>query len=396
MKKRIVGSALIVLGIIVVFVLVHFVRIWTAEVKVVLDDNLKLEFNDKRKVSSFIKSINGEIIDDYYINSDKLGKKEVEFKFKNDDGVKVKYSFFVEVVDTVKPIIWVDGSYDVLKGSKIKLEDKILCGDNYDSNPRCTITGNYDLNKKGKYPLTFTATDSSGNTTVKNFTLNVYEKSKSSSSGESAEISYTSFKEFIKKYKNDNTEIGIDVSFWQGDIDFERLKSSGVEFIFIRVGGTDDEEEYFLDSKFKRNIEGANKYGIKAGIYYYSYANSVEQAKKEALWVIDKIKDYKIDLPVVFDWEEWGDFNTYNLSFYGLSKVAEAYLDVLKDHGYKGMLYSSMNYLERIWYDTGYDVWLAHYTDKTSYKGDYKYWQLSDTGKIDGIKGPVDVNIYYK
>lgn len=391
MNKKIKIGILVVLSILLVFFLIWFIRIKTAKIEVVLTPSLKLEFNDKKHVSDYITSINGKIIDDYIIDSKTLGTKEIKFKFINDDGIKVKYSYSLEVVDTTKPLIWLSDTYSVIKGSKTKLEDEILCGDNYDNNPKCTITGNYNLNKVGLYPLTFKAIDKSGNTAIKDFVLKVYEPKKNN---KEEEITYTPFKEFISKYKNDNTEIGLDISYWQGDIDFEKLKEAKVEFLFIRVGGTDDNKTCFLDSKFEQNIKGANENGIKTGIYFYSYANSKAQAKKEAEWVIEKIKPYKVELPIVFDWEEWGDFNSYNLSFYDLNEIAKAYLDVVKSHGYKGMLYSSKNYLESIWYK--YDTWLAHYTDKTDYKGEYKYWQVSNTGKVDGINAPVDVNIYYK
>lgn len=390
MNKKIKIGILVVLTILLVFFLIWFIRIKTAKIEVVLNPSLKLEFNDKKHVSDFITSINGKIMDDYIIDSKTLGTKEIKFKFINDDGIKVKYSYLLEVVDTTKPLIWLNDTYSVIKGSKTKLEDEILCGDNYDNNPKCTITGNYNLNKVGKYPLTFKAIDKSGNTSIKDFTLEVYEPK----NNKNEEITYTPFEEFISKYKNDNTEIGLDISYWQGDIDFKKLKESKVEFLFIRVGGTDDNKTCFLDSKFEQNIKGANENGIKTGIYFYSYANSKSQAKKEAEWVIEKIKPYKVDLPIVFDWEEWGDFNSYNLSFYTLNELAKTYLDVVKSHGYQGMLYSSKNYLENIWYE--YDTWLAHYTDKTDYKGKYKYWQVSNTGKVDGINGAVDVNIYYK
>ena len=75
---------------------------------------------------------------------------------------------------------------------------------------------------------------------------------------------------------------------------------------------------------------------------------------------------------------------------------AKAFLDTIKKAGYQGMLYSSKSYLERVWFDIGYPVWLAHYTTKTSYTGDYDYWQLCNNGKISGISGDVDINVYYK
>ncbi|MDE5539619.1 MAG: glycoside hydrolase family 25 protein, partial [Bacilli bacterium] len=205
------------------------------------------------------------------------------------------------------------------------------------------------------------------------------------------------FESIIKDYKTDNTEIGLDVSEWQGDIDFNELKKAGVEFVFIRVGGTKGTNgEYFLDKKFEQNIKNANEVGIPVGIYFYSYANSNESAINDAKWVLELIKGYKIDLPIAFDWEDWGNYNFYKLSFFGLTDMASSFLNIFKEAGYEGILYSSKNYLEQIWLKTDYPIWLAHYAPKTSYQGNYTFWQICSDGKVPGIYGDVDINIHYK
>lgn len=377
--------------------LYHYLRIKNARIEVVLKNNLTAEFTEEKKVSDFIESINGNIIDDYVINTTSLGKKEIKFQFKNDQNIIVPYEYEIEVIDTVQPVVWLSNVYQVTKGSNINLTDKILCGDNQDNKPKCTVEGNYDLNTVGDYPLLFKAEDKSGNITEKQFILRVIEPSNTNAPRTTAEPTYTDFNQAKNQYKTDNTQIGIDVSGWQGEIDFEKIKNAGVEFIMIRVGGTRGTNgEYFVDKYFKRNIEEANKYGIKAGIYFYSYANSKESAMKDAKWVIKQIKDYDIDLPIAFDWEEWAYFNDYNLSFFGLTSMAESFLETIEDAGYEGMLYSSKSYLENIWLPTKYDLWLAHYTTQTNYQGKYKLWQLCENGKIDGIDGAVDINVMYE
>ena len=223
--------------------------------------------------------------------------------------------------------------------------------------------------------------------------MKVYEPVKSVNT-EPSEPVYTNFNSIVENYKNDKTKIGLDISSWQGDVDFEALKNAGVEFVMIRVGGTiGTNGEYFLDKKFKQNIENANKYGIQAGIYFYSYADSLEHARRDAKWVLKQIKKYKIDLPIAFDWEEWSNFNEYHLSFFGLTSMAEEFLKVIEEAGYQGMLYSSKTYLENMWMKTKYDIWLAHYTSNTTYQGDYKIWQICENGKVDGIDGAVDIDI---
>ena len=377
--------------------LYHYLRIKNARIEVVLKNNLTAEFTEEKKVSDFIESINGNIIDDYVIDTTSLGKKEIKFQFKNDQNIIVPYEYEIEVIDTVQPVVWLSNVYQVTKGSNINLTDKILCGDNQDNKPKCTVEGNYDLNTVGDYPLLFKAEDKSGNITEKQFILRVIEPSNTNAPRTTVEPTYTDFNQSKNQYKTDKTQIGIDVSGWQGEIDFEKIKNAGVEFIMIRVGGTRGTNgEYFVDKYFKRNIEEANKYGIKAGIYFYSYANSKESAMKDAKWVIKQIKDYDIDLPIAFDWEEWAYFNDYNLSFFGLTSMAESFLETIEDAGYEGMLYSSKSYLENIWLPTKYDIWLAHYTIQTNYQGKYKLWQLCENGKIDGIDGAVDINVMYE
>ena len=367
-------------------------RIENAVIDVKLNKNLDVEVYSEAVVSDFIKSINGKIIDDYLINTKELGKKEITFKFINDDDIEVKYSFNVNVVDSTKPWIFSSSSFSINKGYTGNLEEELFCGDNYDNDPSCTLTGYYDYNTVGSYPLTFTGVDSSGNTSITNFNLIVKNKSNSTNSS-----SYINYSDVVLKHKNENTMIGLDVSRWQGDINFQAVKDAGVEFVFVRVGSQRGVGgEYYIDPKFHQNIKGFNEVGIPDGIYFYSYADSIKSAKTEAKWVVEQLKGYKVDLPVVFDWENWSFFQEFGVSFYNLTEIAKSYLNVIEDAGYEGMLYSSKNYLENVWYKTKYPVWLAHYTDKTNYEGEYKVWQLCANGRVSGINGNVDINVMYK
>lgn len=397
-NKKLILIICIVVGIILLsvggFLLYKYIEIKNAVVKVVLKDNLEADFADTLRVSSFIESINGKIVDDYYLNTDSLGKKKIDFEYINDDGIKIKYNYEINVVDREAPLIWLGKSYNVTRGSEDNLIDKIMCGDNYDNNPECVIEGDYNLDNVGSYNLVFKATDSSGNVSKKKFILNVNEaSSKKESNGVK---SVTEFSDVIKDYKNDNTQIGIDVSKWQGDIDFSKLKSAGVEFVIIRIGSsTGINGENFIDSKFIQNIKNANSVGIPMGVYFYSYANSVDRAISDAKWIIENIKDYKVELPIAFDWENWDSFNTYELSFFGLTNMAKRFMDTVKASGYDAMLYSSKTYLENIWMSVDYPVWLAHYTKNTNYAGAYSYWQICSNGRVDGINGDVDIDIRY-
>ncbi len=362
-----------------------------------LKDNLNTDFLSEVKVSDFINNINGKIIDDYKIDTTKVGEKTIYFEYINDDNIKLKKSYNINIVDNTPPIIWLGNSYSLAVGSNVNLLNKIMCADDYDSEPECVIIGEYDMDNVGIYPLTFKATDGSGNTTTQEFNLNIYKPDSNSNSSNNNNYSKTLFSDVYKNYKNNQTEIGLDISEWQGDVDFEKLKEAGVEFVIIRVGGTKGiNGEYFLDKKFIQNIENANKYEIPAGIYFYSYANSEDSAIKDAKWILKQIKGYKIDLPIAFDWENWSFYNDFKLSLFGLTNMANKFLDVFKTSGYEGMLYSSKSYLEEVWLKTNYPIWLAHYTSKTNYTGAYSYWQMCSDGKVDGIYGDVDINIRYK
>lgn len=403
MKKRIlIVISILVFSVIFIFLgikLYSYLKVKYAKIEVELSNNLNLEFTSIKKVSDFIESINGKIVDDYTIDSSKLGEKEVKFTYINDDNIKINYSFNIDVVDTVPPVIWLNDDYYVKKGSKDTLLDDILCADNYDNNPKCEIIGDYNLDAVDTYSLVFKGTDNSNNITEKNFNLHVYEPviTNDNNSSKKEEINYINFSDIIDKYKTEDTKIGIDISLWQGDIDFSALKSAGVEFVMIRVGymkGTNGER--VLDSKFKKNIENANKHNIPVGIYYFSYSSNEKDAIKDAKWVLKQIKKYDISYPVAFDWEDFSDYNSYKLSFYNLTNMANSFIKTIEKAGYKGMLYGSKNYLENIWLKNNNDIWLAHYTSKTSYSGNYKMWQITDKGKIDGINGAVDIDIYYK
>lgn len=398
MKKKIIWISI---GIFIFLILVGIfliLRVRYAKIEVVLKSDLTVPIRELAKYSDFLVSINGNLLEDNIIDTSKLGPQTIEIHFKNEEHIKVKYQFNIEVVDKEPPIVWIKTQYTMVQGSSDDFLNKIMCADNYDAYPNCSIEGIYDMNTIGEYPLEFVAKDSSGNETRRHFKLNIIEKTNGgNSSNQNPPKTSTDFLEVVKNYKNENTEVGLDISHWQGDVDYQALKNAGVEFVILRVGTSSGiDGEYILDKKFIQNITNANEVGIPVGIYYYSYANSTLRAEQDAKWVLEQIKDYDVDLPIAFDWENWSFYNEFHLSLFGLSDMSEAFLKVINNAGYEGMLYSSKSYLEQIWYPTSYKTWLAHYTKETNYTGDYEYWQLCSDGVISGIKGDVDINIRYK
>lgn len=357
-----------------------------------LIDDMKVEVYSDVTISSKIESINGSVTEDKKIDTSALGKQTLEFLYENEKGKKRKGTIEIEVVDTTEPVILMNNSYSVTVGYDKNLTDVILSADNYDSNPVREIVGEYDMNQVGSYSLTYKVTDSSGNVGLQDFTLYVKEKSIGTSYG----TTYTQFTDVVALHKTGGTKVGIDVSKWQGEIDFTALKNAGVEFIIIRVGTQLGFGESSLeDPYFRKNIEGATSVGIPIGIYYFSYATTEEEAKEQASWVIEKLKDYKIDLPIAFDWESWSYFNGLGLSLHDINSIASVFLEEVEKVGYDGILYGSRNYLQNIWEPTE-PVWLAHYTSKTNYQGAYMMWQLCDNGKVNGINGAVDINVMYE
>lgn len=395
MKKKVIIITIIILLILLSiggYKYYKYYQIKHAKIEITLN-NTDVEFNTFVKVSDFIESINGTIVNDYEIDTTIIGKKEITFNYVNDDEIPITYSYNINIIDTTKPLIWMNNTVTIYKGNEFEY-DNILCGDNYDDNPTCTVEGDYDINTIGNYNLKFIATDSSNNVTEKEFTLKVIEKTNGSYTPTTK--TNTDYQTIYNKLKTDNTKIGIDVSGYQGIIDFQKLKAANVEFIIIKVGGTKGtDQDYYVDSKFLYNIEQANLYNIPVGIYFYSYADNIESSIKDANWVLEQIKNYKVDLPIAFDWENWTDFNSYDISFYKLTKIADSFLNTIKQANYDTMLYSSKTYLENMWLETTHQKWLAHYTSKSTYEGDYTYWQLCDNGKVDGIDADVDIDVMY-
>ncbi len=361
---------------------------------VTLKENLTIEFGKKAKVSDFIENLNGTLLDDYEIDTEKLGNIPVSFEFINIKNKKRTATFDINTIDVTAPQIFSGSSYTVQKGYSKNLTDVLLSGDDIDDNPIRKIVGEYDFNTSGSYNLTYIVTDSSGNETKRDFTLNVIEPQQSPTATIPKEPVYLD--DVLSNYKTEKTKIGIDVSKWQGEIDWQKVKNAGIEFAIIRMGyQTDYDGEYVIDPYFIANIEGAKAENLPVGIYFYSYAKNIQQAKEQAEWVKENLKNYEIDLPIAFDWESWNSFNTAGMSFYTINKSANIFLDTLTNSGYKGMLYGSKSYLEKIWYPTHHDTWLAHYTSQTNYQGEYILWQMCDTGRIDGINGNVDIDIMY-
>lgn len=357
-------------------------------------DNLVFEYGDKIVLDNLVS-----IEDGYLINGDKeydykdTGEQTVTIDYQDTKKHKGKYDVIINIVDSVKPVLSISNNLYVLKDNEIDVCKRAFYADNADRNIACQVMGDIDTTKEGKYKVNVKVTDASGNYVDKDVVVNVIEKFEETPE---VEIVPDKIEDMILKYKTEDTLIGIDVSNHQGDIDWEMVKNSGVEFAFIRIGyGHNREAKIMEDEKFRKNLEGARNVGLKVGLYFYSYATEIWEAEEQANWIVKTLNGEKIDLPIVFDYETWKSFPTYNINIVDLNKVAKRFLDILHDNGYEGMNYSSKYYLNTIWNLSEYPTWLAHYVSKTNYDKDFKVWQFSNTGEVPGINGFVDLDVLY-
>lgn len=187
---------------------------------------------------------------------------------------------------------------------------------------------------------------------------------------------------------------GIDVSQHQGAIDWAKVKESGVQFAIIRAGY--GKYAYQEDPCFEDNIEGAYNAGIPVGVYWYSYADTVAEARQEAEVCLTVIKPYKdmITLPVFFDQEYEPAILSAGNSI--RTQCCVAFIEAIEAAGYKAGLYGSQDWLDNKIDDSQIPatatVWVAQYGSKCTYKGRYTIWQYTSTGKVEGVSGRVDVN----
>lgn len=213
------------------------------------------------------------------------------------------------------------------------------------------------------------------------------------------------------RFANTKIQYGIDVSYHNGNLDWSVIKSAGVDFAILRAAyrGYGDEGTLVRDSKFPEYIRNAQAYGIPVGAYIYSQAITTAEAVQEANYILNIVRGYNLDLPIVFDYEfspssegrtnlAWkeGELNKSKMT-----DITLAFCNTIKSSGYDVMVYASKSFLNKnidheVIENAGYDVWLAHYTKNTDYTGDYKIWQYTSTGRIPGISNKVfDCNFMY-
>jgi len=192
--------------------------------------------------------------------------------------------------------------------------------------------------------------------------------------------------------------LGIDVSKWNGNIDWNAVKNSGVSYVIIRCGYRGSTTGAMIeDPKFKTNIQGALNAGLKVGIYFFSQAVNEVEAVEEASMTIGLIKKYKISYPVFLDVEASGG-RADNIDRNTRTQVIKAYCETIKNSGYTPGVYANKTWLNS-YMNAGelnsYKIWLAQYNTAPTYSGKFDMWQYSSKGKVSGISGNVDMNLSY-
>jgi len=196
-----------------------------------------------------------------------------------------------------------------------------------------------------------------------------------------------------------STALGIDVSYHQGVIDWKRVAADGIEFAMIRAGGRYYQSGgIFEDTQFRANLQGAVDAGLDTGVYFFSQAITEAEALEEAAFLLSLLEDFDFSGPVVFDWENitYDTARTDGLTSDTITAMARAFCSAVEKAGYRPMIYFNQ-YIGYLLYHLDevarYPFWLAQYGDVPGFYYDFQIWQYTDSGRVDGVEGPVDMNI---
>ncbi len=198
------------------------------------------------------------------------------------------------------------------------------------------------------------------------------------------------------------TKFGVDVSKFQGAVDWEKVKSDGIDFAYIRLGYRGYESgKIVIDDKYEDNISGCNEVGMDCGVYFFTEAKNAEEGREEAEFVLENLGDYHVELPIVIDIEQSANVaksRTKNVIAADRTKAIIAFCERVKEAGYEPMIYGNLksfmimlniNELE------DYDKWFAYYSDPLRFPYKIKIWQFRSDGHVNGIKGDADINIMF-
>lgn len=199
--------------------------------------------------------------------------------------------------------------------------------------------------------------------------------------------------------QNVHSEPGVDVSAYQGNIDWQKVKQSGITFAIVRLGYRGYESGKLVKDDYAvKNLEGARAAGLKVGAYFFSQALSIKEADEEIAFMMDVLDGFLPDMPLVLDWEiPTSDARTAKMDARTLTDIQLHYCKVIREKGYEPMIYFNWHQSENLYYLSeleDYPFWLALYQDRMTYPWKVEMWQYTCTGKVPGIQGDVDINVY--
>lgn len=198
------------------------------------------------------------------------------------------------------------------------------------------------------------------------------------------------------KYKFDVPQKGIDVSKYQGNVNWNEVKKAGYEFVFVRLGYANSDGTIVIDPYFDRNMRGAAAAGLDVGVYLYSYIDSVSHAKIAATKVLELVSEYNLTMPIGLDYEHSAMYKDYGRE--KNTDICNAFMKVIANSGYLPMYYSYTSfvnsYMNMAVLEKYEGLWIANYTGKIGVD-DTAIWQHSSSGKVNGIAGRVDLNRMY-
>ena len=192
---------------------------------------------------------------------------------------------------------------------------------------------------------------------------------------------------------------GIDVSAYQGKIDWERVKKSGIQFAIIRLGYRGYGSGKLVEDDYaKENLDGAAEAGLAVGAYFFSQALNIKEVNEEIAYMMKILGDRKLDMPIILDWEiPTSDARTANMDARTLTDLQLHFCETMVEKGFVPMVYFNWYMSGRLLHLTElerYPFWLALYQDRMTYPYKVEMWQYTDSGKVPGINGPVDINVY--
>ena len=376
------------------------------------DNNTKIYSNDEDKNQKFILTSTDEVTvgqtveDGYYVISSALdGNKVLDIKSGSiKSGTNVQLYSYNSSVAQIWKVYYVENGVYYIKSALNPKRALTRVGGNVQSEK---FTGNdnqkwYIKHLENNKLSIISVTDSlfvdvSGGRTNDGTNIGVYEGNNTPSQ---------QFK--LNGYGKTKNYHGIDISRWQGTIDWNKLSSTDISFVIARAGfGMYSHQK---DDLFEEYYSNAKSYDYAVGTYTYSYAQSVEEAKREANETIGWIKGKSFELPVFYDLE---DKSQIYLGKNTLTNMAEAFCDIIIKNGYQCGIYANKNwftnYLDASRLSSKYPIWLAHYTNGynrtsynealshygTDYTGSYQFWQFSSVGSLEGIGGDVDLDFGY-